>query len=47
MNWESGLMKCLRECLRLVSGEWNMERQEEEEEQGAGFGSSREGKMML
>lgn len=24
MNWGSGLMKCLRECLRLVSGEWNM-----------------------
>ena len=40
-------MKCLRECLRLVNGECNMERQEEEEEQGAGFGSSSEGKMML
>ena len=28
MNWGSGLMKCLRECLRLVSREWNMERRE-------------------
>ena len=46
MNWGSGLMKCLRQCLRLVSREWNMERREEEEKQGAGFGSSSKGKMM-